>query len=58
MKNIRQLLVQCLQAAGGTGIALPSGGISVSVVNELLDAGGFDIFRTLFPVGFIDRVKH
>ena len=42
MKNIRQLLVQCLQAAGGTGIALPSGGISVSVVNELLDAGGFD----------------
>lgn len=42
MKNIRQLLVQCLQAAGGTGIALPSGGISVSVVNELLDTGGFD----------------
>ena len=42
MKNIRQLLVQCLQAAGGSGIALPSGGVSVSVVNELLDTGGFD----------------
>lgn len=42
MKNIRQLLVQCLEAAGGTGINLPSGGVSVSVVNELLDHGGFD----------------
>lgn len=42
MKNIRQLLVQCLEAAGGSGIALPSGGVSVSVVNELLDHGGFD----------------
>jgi type II secretory ATPase GspE/PulE/Tfp pilus assembly ATPase PilB-like protein len=42
MKNIRQLLVQCLEAAGGSGISLPSGGVSVSVVNELLDHGGFD----------------
>ncbi|MBX7210922.1 MAG: GspE/PulE family protein [Verrucomicrobiaceae bacterium] len=42
MKNIRQLLVQCLEAAGGAGISLPSGGVSVSVVNELLDHGGFD----------------
>ncbi len=42
MKNIRQVLVQCLEAAGGAGIALPSGGVSVSVVNELLGSGGFD----------------
>lgn len=42
MKNIRQLLVQCLEASGGSGISLPSGGVSVSVVNELLDHGGFD----------------
>ncbi len=42
MKNIRQLLVQCLESAGGAGVSLPSGGVSVSVVNELLDTGGFD----------------
>lgn len=42
MKNIRQVLVQCLEAAGGSGVSLPSGGVSVSVVNELLDGGGFD----------------
>ena len=42
MKNIRQILVQCLEAAGSTSVNLPSGGVSVSVVNELLDKGGFD----------------
>jgi type II secretory ATPase GspE/PulE/Tfp pilus assembly ATPase PilB-like protein len=42
MKNIRQILVQCLEAAGSANISLPSGGVSVSVVNELLDKGGFD----------------
>ena len=42
MKTIRQALVQCLEAAGGGGIPLPTATPSVSVVNSLLDTGGLD----------------
>jgi len=42
MKNIRQALVQCLEAAGGTGIPLPVSTPSSSVVNQLLDLGTLD----------------
>lgn len=42
MKNIRQALVQCLEASGGTGIPLPVSTPSSSVINQLLDLGTLD----------------
>lgn len=42
MKNIRQALVQCLEASGGAGIPLPVSTPSSSVVNQLLDLGTLD----------------
>ncbi len=42
MKNIRQALVQCLEASGGSGIPLPLATPSSSVVNQLLDLGSLD----------------
>ena len=42
MKNIRQALVQCLEASGGSGIPLPVSTPSSSVVNQLLDLGILD----------------
>ncbi|HAL72788.1 MAG TPA: secretion system protein E [Verrucomicrobiales bacterium] len=42
MKNIRQALVQCLEASGGSGIPLPTATPSSSVVNQLLDTGALD----------------
>lgn len=42
MKNIRQALVQCLEASGGTGIPLPVATPSSSVINQLLDLGALD----------------
>ena len=42
MKNIRQALVQCLEASGGSGIPLPTGTPSSTVVNQLLDLGSLD----------------
>jgi len=42
MKAIRQALVQCLEAAGGGGIPLPTATPSVSVINSLLDTGTLD----------------
>jgi general secretion pathway protein E len=42
MKNIRQALVQCLEASGGTGIPLPTATPSSSVINQLLDTGALD----------------
>ncbi len=42
MKNIRQALVQCLEASGGAGIPLPVSTPSSSVVNQLLDTGSLD----------------
>ncbi len=40
--GIRQALVQCLEAAGGAGIALPTATPSASVVSQLLDSGRLD----------------
>lgn len=40
--GIRQALVQCLEAAGGAGIALPTATPSASVVSQLLDTGRLD----------------
>ncbi len=42
MKNIRQALVQCLEASGGSGIPLPTGTPSSTVVSQLLDLGSLD----------------
>ncbi|MEN3942230.1 GspE/PulE family protein [Prosthecobacter sp. SYSU 5D2] len=42
MKNIRQALVQCLEASGGSGIPLPVATPSSSVINQLLDTGALD----------------
>ena len=42
MKNVRQALVQCLEAAGGTGIPLPVATPSSTVVSQLLDLGTLD----------------
>ncbi len=42
MKNIRQALVQCLEASGGSGIPLPTSTPSSSVVQQLLDLGTLD----------------
>ena len=42
MKNIRQALVHCLEASGGTGIPLPVATPSSSVINQLLDLGTLD----------------
>ncbi|HCN29722.1 MAG TPA: secretion system protein E [Verrucomicrobiales bacterium] len=40
--GVRQALVQCLEASGGAGIALPTATPSASVVNQLLDTGKID----------------
>ncbi|MCX6855781.1 MAG: GspE/PulE family protein [Verrucomicrobia bacterium] len=42
MKNVRQALVQCLEASGGTGIPLPVATPSSSIVSQLLDLGTLD----------------
>ena len=42
MKNARQLMVQCMEAAGGQGMSLPSVSASTSMVNTLLDTGALD----------------
>lgn len=42
MKNVRQALVQCLEAAGGVGIPLPVSTPSSSVISQLLDLGTLD----------------
>ena len=42
MKNARQLVVQCMEASGGQGMALPSVTASSSMVNTLLDSGHLD----------------
>jgi general secretion pathway protein E len=42
MKNARQLVVQCMEAAGAHGMALPSVTASSSMVNTLLDSGHLD----------------
>lgn len=42
MSAVRQAMVQCLEAAGGTGIQLPTVGAGVSMVNVLLDSGDLD----------------
>ena len=42
MKNVRQALVQCLEASGGAGIPLPMATPSSSVVGQLLDLGTLD----------------
>jgi type II secretory ATPase GspE/PulE/Tfp pilus assembly ATPase PilB-like protein len=39
MKSVRQALTQCLEAAGGGGVPLPSATPSVSVVGQVLDHG-------------------
>ena len=40
--GIRHALVQCLEAAGGAGIALPTATPSASVISQLLDSGRID----------------
>ena len=42
MKNTRQLVAQCMEAAGGHGMPLPSISASSSMVNTLLDTGALD----------------
>ena len=42
MKNARQLVAQCMEAAGGHGMPLPSISASSSMVNTLLDTGALD----------------
>src|SRR5688572_17768741 len=42
MKNVRQALVQCLEASGGAGIPLPVATPSASVISQLLDLGTLD----------------
>ena len=42
MKNTRQLVVHCMEAAGAHGMALPSVTASSSVVHTLLDTGHLD----------------
>ena len=42
MKNIRQALVQCLEASGGSGVALPVSTPTSSMVGQLLDLGTLD----------------
>ena len=42
MKNIRQALVQSLEAAGVAGVPLPAATPGTSVIGQLLDLGGLD----------------
>jgi type II secretory ATPase GspE/PulE/Tfp pilus assembly ATPase PilB-like protein len=42
MKNARQLVMQCMAAAGGEGLGLPSVTATSSVVNTVLDGGQLD----------------
>lgn len=42
MKNIRQALLQCLEASGGAGIPLPAATPGSSVVQQLLDNASLD----------------
>jgi type II secretory ATPase GspE/PulE/Tfp pilus assembly ATPase PilB-like protein len=42
MKNVRQAVVHCLEAAGGAGIPLPVSTPSSSLVSQLLDLGSLD----------------
>ena len=42
MKNARQLVMQCMEAAGGHSLSLPTVTATASVVNTLLDVGQLD----------------